>query len=252
VLPAEDNPVSAILWNQSGKPICAYTLIWKYGWKDEKLRDRTGSSTRVLGVGHSPSLLLPFGLPEDRKAFEIYWHTILPHSKRYIDIDCVLGTNADVRPPALDERWTGGVMRWGGRRERERDQLDTATLTLDAVLFSTGECVGPDTKQLWDRVIVAEEVHREIAAAARKSMEAGLDAEQTLADVELITGVSGQPIPPPPPPDGQMEPSWFREHELRRFANRIAHMRTHFGNDKTVSILSDWADAAVPQFRRSH
>lgn len=249
-LPGEDDPASAILWNQSGKPICAFTLIWAYGWKDEECRERTGSHTRAPGVRSSPSLLLPFGLPEGRRAFETYWRTILPHSKRYVDRECMLGANADVRPPAKDEQWTGGVMRWGNRRQGQRHPIDTATLTLDAVFFSTGECVGPDTKQLWDRVIFAAEVHQKIAATARGGVEAGSDADKILADVEQITGV-WNPHPPPPPPRGRAEPAWFREHELRSLAHRISLMRTNFGADKTASILSDWVDAPVPRYHRS-
>jgi hypothetical protein len=46
-LPDADEPASAILWNQSEKPLCAFTLIWSFG-------DRTRSSTHMVGVGHSP------------------------------------------------------------------------------------------------------------------------------------------------------------------------------------------------------
>jgi hypothetical protein len=247
-LPGEDDPASAILWNQSEKPICAFTLIWKYHWKDEGIGDRT--SSHILGVGHSPSLLLPFGLREDRRAFETYWQTILPGSKRYLENGCVLGTNADVRPPAPDEQWSGGVMRWGGGREQQSDRADTVTLTLDAAFFSTGECVGPDTNQLWEHVIIAAELYQEVATVACSGVEAGFDVEQILAEIEQITGDAGHP-PAPPPPDNRAETVSLRECERWRLAKRISHMRTHFGSDKTVSILGDWADASVPQYRRS-
>jgi hypothetical protein len=257
-LPDEDDPASAILWNQSGKPICAFTLIWKYDWKDRKYVWKDGrrvhrptGSTDALGVGHYPSLLLPFGLSEDRRAFMTYWQTILPDSKRYVYSGGVLGANADVRPPAPDERWSGGVMRWGGPGPHEEDQADAVTLTLDAVFFSTGECVGPDSKQLWERIIAAAELHEEVAAAARSGVEAEVNAEQILAEVERITGDAGHPPPPPPAPGGPADPAQFREYERRSLAHRIAHMRTQFGNDKTVSILRDWADAAVPHYRKS-
>ncbi len=237
-LPDEDDPASAILWNQSGKPISAFTLIW------------TPGATDISGVGHYPSLLLPFGLREERRAFQTYWQTILPNSKRYIDRGGVLGANADVRPPAPDERWSGGVMRWGGRERHQEDRADAVTLTLDAVFFSTGECAGPDTRQLWEHVIAAAEVHREVAATARHGVEAAVGVEQTLADVERITGKADHLPPPPGPPGWASEPGLFREHERWHLAKRISHMRTHFGDDKTVSMLSDWADAAVPHYRR--
>ncbi len=251
-LPDEDNPASAILWNHSGKPICAFTLIWKYSSTDERSGDRrTTSSSHVNGVGHTPSLLLPFGLTEDRRAFAMYWQTILPHSKRYLDSDRVLGTNADVRPPGPDEQWKGGVIRWGGGRQHN-DHADTITLTLDAVFFSTGECAGPDTRQLWDRVIAAAELYQEVAAVVRRGVDAASDGEQILAAVERITGDPGRPLPPPgpPPSDGPAKPGAFREYERWYLAKRIAHMRTQFGNNKTVSMLRDWADTAVPQYRR--
>jgi hypothetical protein len=248
-LPGEDDPASAILWNHSGKPISAFTLIWRYG---EKGSEATTSGTHVFGVGYSPSLLLPFGLPEHRRAFETYWHTILPHSKRYLDRNRVLGTNADVRPPAPDEQWKGGVMRWGGTRPpRQLVGVDRVTLILDAAFFSTGECLGPDTKQLWERVVVDAEMHQEIATVARRGVEAGFDVEQILADIEQITAVGGHPPPPPPPPSGQMERIRFRERARWRLADTISHMRTNLGNDKTVAVISDWVDAEVPKYRRS-
>jgi hypothetical protein len=242
-LPDEDDPASAILWNRSGKPICAFTLIWK--------NEKIGDSTLILGVGHYPSLLHPFGLTEDRSAFQTYWQTILPQSKRYLDR--VLGTNADVRPPAPDEQWSGGVMRWGGggRERHQDDRADTVTLTLDAAFFSTGECAEPDTRQLWDRVIAATEVHQEVAATARRGVEEAFDAGQILADVEQIIGDAGHPPPPPGPPGWAVEPSLFRERERWSLAGRISYMRTHFGDDKTVSILLDWADVVIPQYRRA-
>jgi hypothetical protein len=237
-LPDEDDPASAILWNHSGKPICAYTLVW------------TPGGTDILGVGHYPSLLLPFGLREDRRAFQTYWQTILPNSKRYVDSDRVLGTNADVRPPSPDEQWKGGVMRWGSPGPDQEYRDGTVTLTLDAVFFSTGECAGPDTRQLWDRTIAAAEVHQEVAATARHGVESAFDVEQILADIEQITGNADRPALPPGPPGCAVEPGLFREHERWHLAKRISHMRTHFGDDKTVAMLSDWANTAVPQYRR--
>lgn len=141
-------------------------------------------------------------------------------------------------------------MRWGGRGQRQ-DRADKVSLTLDAVFFSTGECAGPDTRQLWDRVIAAAELHREVAATARYGVEGAFDVEQILADVEWITGKASHPPPPPGSPGWAAEPGLFRERERWSLASRISHMRTRFGDHKTVSILSDWADAAVPQYRRT-
>ena len=138
-------------------------------------------------------------------------------------------------------------MRWGGPGPHEEHRADTVTLTLDAVFFTTGECVGPDTKQLWDRIVAAAELHQEVAAASRNGVEAAFGVERILAEVAQITGDAGHA---PPTPDSAAGPVRFREYECWSLAKRISHMRTHFGNDKTVSILRDWAEAAIPQHRR--
>lgn len=93
-------------------------------------------------------------------------------------------------------------------------------------------------------------MHREVAATARHGVEAAFDVKRILADVEQITGKADHP-PPPGDPGWAAEPGVFRERERWHLARRISHMRTQFGNDKTVSILRDWANTAVPQYRRS-
>jgi hypothetical protein len=153
-LPDPGDPASAILWNGSGKPLCAWTVIWKPG----------GSSVFTANFG---SLLLPFGHKPERRAFETYWRTIMPNSKRWLRAGAVLGTNADIRPPAGDEIWKGGVVRGGGAGVRRTPDTDTVTLTIDAAFFATGECAGPDTLQLWERVVFPAEVAQLVAAAAR-------------------------------------------------------------------------------------
>ena len=238
VLPDPDDPASALLWNQSGKPICAYTLIWDPGGRF------------TLGVGSFPTLLLPFGLPEERRAFEAYWHTILPNSKRWVNSQTELGSNADLRPPAPDEVWKGGVMRWGSSAyARPRRQPDTVRLSLDAVFFATGECAGPDTKQLWEQIVFPAEVAQQVAAAARSGIHAGLSADRILAAVEQVTGTATRQPPDPPNPFDRADPHEYYEHARWELANWIAHMRKS-GDEPTVATLNSWADARVPQFRR--
>jgi hypothetical protein len=236
--PAE--PASAILWNRSDKPLCAHTLVWKPG------------GIFLNGTGVFPSLLLPFGLPEERRAFEAYWRTILPQSKRWVSRDSTLGSNADVRPPAPEEIWKSGIMGWGGAGgTRPRQEPDTVTLTIDAAMFATGECAGPDTRQLWDQVVPAAEVTQQVASIARGGLQAGLSPARILADVEQVTGKSRvSAMPPPPPPFRSVGPHAFREYARQKLADRIARMRKTGGDETTVATLSAWADAVVPKFRR--
>lgn len=252
-MPEAGDPASAVLWNQSDKAICAYTLIWKYDRTDGWPRNPTPHNTRFMGIGNFPSLLLPFGLTVERRAFYNYWHTILPHSKRWLGGENVLGTNADVRPPTDDEKWVGGVVRVGGGRRHPGFDFDGVTLTIDAVFFTNGECAGADTRGLWDQIVLTAELHREVAALVRNGLNGGLDADRILSGVEQITGAfSGPPSRPPPPgpPGRAADPDLVRERARHYLAHRIGAMRTHSGVEKTITILNSWADAALPAYRR--
>ena len=238
-LPDPDDPASAILWNQSGKPLCGWTRIWKPG----------GITVSTTGF---PSLLLPFGLREDRRAFETYWHTILPNSKRWLSRRSVLGSNADVRPPSPEEVWVGGVVRFGGGAGGFRGDPDAVSLTIDAAFFATGECVGPDTRGLWNQIVPKAELCQQAALSVRRGVRAGTESARILSDVEKITGtaLNGPPPPPPPPSMGRQDSHEWHENARQELARRIADMRRRLGDEKTVSTLDRWADATVPQFRR--
>jgi len=237
-LPDPDDPASAILWNQSGKPICASTRIWKPG----------GTTVSTAGV---PSLLLPFGLRDDRRAFETYWRTILPNSKRWLNRGRFLGSNADVRPPAGDEIWVGGVMGTGGGVGGFRGNPGAIALAIDAVFFATGECAGPDTWQLWEQTVLPARMYQQAAAGARKALQSGLDTAGILAAVEQITGKAVDGLPRPPVPfAGRFDAHDWHERARQEIARRVADMRRRSGDEKTVATLNDWADAQLPEFRR--
>ncbi len=247
-LPEGNDPAGAILWNQSDRFICAESLIWKY----QETGGHEYQSSSVMGVGATPSLLLPFGMPEDRRQFTTYWHTILPNSKRYLSEGSVFGTNADVRPPAPEEIWKGGIMRWGGPREHlPVEPLRNATLVLDGVFFSSGECAGPDEMHLWEQILCAAGVHRELAWAAREGVAAGLEPGEILARMARITGsAGGPPPPPPPPPRGPIGAETFRARERHSLARLIEARQRSWGDERTVSMLVGWAETVLPQYRR--
>jgi hypothetical protein len=85
-----------------------------------------------------------------------------------------------------------------------------------------GECVGPDTKRLWERLTVAAEMYREIAATARRGIESGFVTEQVLPEIERITGVpDGRPLPPPS--NDRVEQGLFRKRERWHLTHRMSH-----------------------------
>jgi hypothetical protein len=247
-VPAEIDPTAAILWNQSGKPISAWTLIWKY----EEISGHQYSNSFIHGVGTVPSLLLPFGLNEDRRPFITYWQIILPGSKRYVSPDAIAGTNADVRPPAPEERWSGGIGGGGGgaRGSGSRAELRSATLVLDAAFFADGECAGPDERQLWDQVVGTAELYRKIAATAREGLAKAISASDILVEIERITGPAGGPPPYQPATRGGPHREAFRGRAERSLARMIGMRRTHQGDDKTVAGLADWANTVLSAYRR--
>ena len=129
----EDRPTSAILLNQSTKGIAALHVVWRF-------ETETGHSYRhSIGMLSPQGLLLRFGiLDEAQLKLYGYWHTILPGSKRYLGESGLVGDNTDVRPPAQEEKWRGGIMGGGSRGfhgENPRDPIKQVTLVLDGLFF---------------------------------------------------------------------------------------------------------------------
>jgi hypothetical protein len=144
----EDREVSAILLNRSRNGIAAIQQVWTF----EEVNGRQHSSS--IGSGSNPSLLLPFGIAEKSLKLYGYWHVILPGSKRYLNANGEqAGDNSDVRPPAADEVWRGGVVGARAGRGRHQRSIHRVTLTLDGVFFVDGGFAGPNRKHLWEQVV---------------------------------------------------------------------------------------------------
>jgi hypothetical protein len=241
--PDLDDPVAAILWNGSGRSICAWTISWTFA------SGQRNGSTEVI-VPAVPSILLPFGVTQERWEFLEYWHTILPDSKRLLLRGQMIGSNADIRPPADSEKWKGGVMGLMANRDRTPlSELATVTVTLDAVFFATGECAGRDRYQLFETVTGRAAAYREAALIAKEASAVGEDDAGILAAVATFTGPADQPRTHPPPP-GHRDHSSSRAHEIQSLAHGIGHTRTSQGDAAAVKLLLSWTDAELPNYRR--
>jgi len=247
---AEDLPTSAILLNRSEKAIVGLQAVWR-------VETETGRSFRHSRGMLSPDrVLLPFE-PRDRSAMKLYnyWNTILPGSKRYLAESGMVGDNTDVRPPADDEKWSGGMIAGGGGGGGAgRDPIRQITLILDAVFFLDGEFVGPDGDKLFERLIAEADAHRLVARIAKDGHAKGLSPAEILAEIEKVTGAA--PDRPPMPPgfrNPAATPEDLRGSALQNVAFRLG-MRRRFpqigGEEQTVSAIMSWDDAVLPHFRK--
>jgi hypothetical protein len=166
----------------------------------------------------------------------------------------LVGDNSDVRPPRPDEVWTGGVIGAGSGGRHSRGPLRKASLTLDGVFFDDGGFAGPDREGLWDRVVLDVEAH---AALARMAREEGTFARKIFAAIETVTGPGSDRPPGPPPPPHAPTPETYRESTnrtaawvLRRLARRIARVRRTDGDERALHMLTGWAVASPPHFRK--
>jgi len=240
--------ISAILLNRSPNSIAAIQQAWTF-------QERTGRTyTRFVRVGSNPAVLLPFGIPENLQKLYGYWHVILPGSKRYLNANGEqLGDNSDVRPPAPDEIWTGGVVGGRGGAGRNRGAMDKVTLTLDGVFFTDGGFAGPNRRSLWEEIVYAAEAHIRVANMARRGHERGRAAEEIIAEIETITGpatpLSGHPRIHRPP-SGFSDPEVYRQSALEKIAWQIGRVRMSQGDARTVDVVMGWFDAYVPNFHK--
>jgi hypothetical protein len=244
--PDLNDPVAAILWKGSGRLICSWILSWNF-------RSTDGQDNRHTNIvtSSTPSVLLPFGLLPERRQFLEYWSTIQPNSKRLLIRCQMLGSNADVRPPADFEKWKGGLMGVHDSLDHTPlSELDTVAVTLDAAFFTTGECAGPDRYQLFEKVTAQAAIYSEVASAAKAARELGVDDAALLASVEAITGPAGLFPRCPTPPGHNADSSSFRDNEERSLALQIARTRASPGDAAAVKLLLSWADAELPDYRR--
>ena len=198
----------------------------------------------MSGVSSRPSLLLPFGLEEERRAFITYSQSILPGSKRFVTEHDFAGTNADVRPPGPGEMWKGGGFGSGGGGGGfvQRYPIVSTVLHLDAVFFADGEFVGADAAHLWDEVVVRSEVCRDLARVVRTR---GVEAIR-----ELAASAYPHRPPPPPPPPLYRQTEDVRAHEMHHLARRIKWMCAGHGEEKAAALIAEWADTPLPDYRR--
>jgi hypothetical protein len=242
----ENRDTSAILLNRSPKPIALIQQVWTF---EDAAGRPSGSSS--IGSGWNPSVLLPFGLPEKTLALYGYWHVILPGSKRYLNAQGEqAGDNSDVRPPAGDEIWRGGIAGGrGGGGNRRSAPLAKVTLTLDGVFFADGGFAGPNRKFLWEQVVHTATAHAEVATIARQGHHDGAPAGQILAKITDLTGPVSE-RPPMPVRPHEASPDSYRAASLGRIAWQIDAQRKHLGDDATVILLLSWNDARPPHFHK--
>ena len=246
----EDRPTSAILLNRSSKAIAALQVVWRFATE-------TGRSYRhSQGMLSPQGLLLRFGRSDDAQ-FELYgyWHTILPGSKRYLGESGMAGDNTDVRPPAPDEKWRGGIIAGTGRGGgNSRDPVRQVTLVLDGVFFLDGEFVGPNAERLFEQTVADAEAHLMVARIAREGHNKGWRPREILAEIERATGTA----PEHPPinlvfrnPGASLEE--FRRAALQTVAFQLA-MRRRFpqapDEEQTVFMVMAWDGTVLPHFRK--
>lgn len=215
----EDRSTSAILLNQSGKPIVSMEVVWRHEQTDGRAPTHTRSWNDV--IGQRPSSLMD------------YWRHVLPGSKRYISKSGPVGDNSDVRPPAPEEIPTGGGGGSGRGLGHPRAGIVKVTLALAGVFFLGGEFAGSEESGIWERAVAAIAVWQEIGKLLREGN--GFDR------VEALTGPRG--LPPPPPLDS-------RGHVLRRCAQTIAHYRKLYGDEAARERLISYIADDLPELRR--
>jgi hypothetical protein len=241
----QDRETSAIILNRSPNGIAAIQSVWSL----QETNGRTYTASR--GGGSNPSVLLPFGISGEGLRCCRYWNAILPGSKRYLNADGEqVGDNSDVRPPAPDEIWMGGVGGASGGRRRFRGPMKTVTLTLDGVFFDDGGFVGPNQKGLWEQIVFSAEAHLRLAKLAREGHDNGVAPRKILAGIENITGPATDFPPAPLPLRGAWTPETCVEAALQRLAWQIGMTRKHQGDERTVHMLMAWGETRLPHFRK--
>lgn len=239
--------IGATLENRSDKPIAAWSLVWQY----EDTNGRSHGSSFLNGVGMLPSLLLPFGLTKEQRPVLTYWNTILPGSKRHTFGGDLEGDNSDVRPPREDEQRIGGEVRLSpGASVPALDQMRHVVLVVDGVFFADGEFAGPNEWQLWEHIVCAALVYRDVGLEAAEQRSAGKDVSAVLQAVEQITGnfdLDRSPVVPAP----SKRPLEELRHQARSFLSwYIANLRLQQGDERVVDVLAGWAKTRLPDYRK--
>jgi hypothetical protein len=247
-----EKPGSAIWVNGSGKDVAAWSLIWRF----EDLNGRITSRTVSTGGTATPSLLHPFGLSEEYRRKLSYSSVILAGSKRWVGGGRVVGSNADVRQPAEEERSGGMIFGFGrgGDYRMDWSLLRRTTIVLDGVFFVDGTFAGPDRAGLWVRMVRTAEVTAELARIAYEGRARG-DSPQLL--YSLLAKAAKGPVeagtPPPPPtrPASTGAVVGDAVDEVHRsLGAMIGLMRQHSGDEAALDRLASWHGTVLPDFRR--
>ena len=241
LIPDEYRPLSPILVNRAAVGIALIQQVWT--------AELAGAArgTRSIGNGINPSVLLPFGIADSQLRRHAYWHVVLPGSKRLLlPTGQMLGDNSDVRPPAPDEMWVGGIISGGTRSGYSQAAADRITVSLDGVFFADGSFAGPDRRGIWEQTIYSAEAYLETANLARRLHGDGVPADRIVAEVQAALG--GPSMGPPPRPG--WSPDQYRQWTRGIVAQRIAGTAKNLGDDRAVFVMMDWLDARVPAFRK--
>jgi len=161
----------------------------------------------------------------------------------------MVGDNSDVRPPADDEKWTGGIMQWGGAAGNNFSIDETISLKLDGVFFADGTFAGPNRYGMWDEVTSAAAAYSELSRVARISREGGAMATQTIALLQSLAPASDR-SPGRSKPGEPRDADYFRAHAFQQLGWRISEARKRTGDEATVQMVVDWGKARLPEFRR--
>jgi hypothetical protein len=248
--PAE-RPLSAILLNRSAKAIAGLQMVWRFETETGRTFDHS------QGMLFARTLLLPFYCQSEAQTkLYTYWQTIFPGSKRYVAESGLVGDNTDVRPPADEEKWKGGIAMGGGRGGGSNPEpIRQVTLALDGAFFLDGEFVGPDAQRVFDRTLAEVEAHRMVARIAKSAHDRGATPTEILSEIDKVTGAA--PDRPPMPPNFRNRAATvedFQKAALQTLAFQFAAPR-RFGQagseDQLVFSILAWNDAVLPNYRKS-
>ena len=129
--------------------------------------------------------------------------------------------------------------------------MKSVSLTIDGVFFTDGSFAGSNQYQLWEQVTTTANAHLEVAKIAKQGHFDGRPPAQILADIEKLTGpFSDRPPAPLPPTPGSSTADDYHRWALQSLAWPVSEARKRNGDERTIYMLSDWADAPVPKFRR--
>jgi hypothetical protein len=238
-----DRETSAILVNRSQNGIAAIQQVWTF--------QETNGRTHPASIASGSAFFCPFGVPEKALRLRGYWHVILPGSARYLNADGELvGDNSDVRPPAPDEVWTGGVISTRTAGNRRRRPMEKVTLTLDGVFFTNGGFAGPNREGLWERTVCDFEAHMQVAGISRQGYMDGTPAQKILSEIASITGPPGEHHSIHNLARGAHNAELHRNYALGMVARQIEMARKTQGDEWTLSMLMARGDARAPQFHK--